>query len=108
MAEELALDQRLRDRRRVDGDERPSRRALSSWTVRATTSFPVPLSPVMIAGASLAARSSISRNWRRIGLALAHEVAQARVLVQPTLERTDRLALPKLAGRRFEEHVELE
>jgi hypothetical protein len=38
-----------------------ARRALRSWTARATTSFPVPLSPVISADASVDATSDTSR-----------------------------------------------
>ena len=48
MAEELALEQLARDRGAVDGDEGPALRAGSrAWIARATSSLPVPLSPVI-------------------------------------------------------------
>ena len=46
VAEQLALDQAGRDGAAVDGDERTVRRRLSRCTVSATSSLPVPLSPV--------------------------------------------------------------
>ena len=46
VAEQLALEQRLGERRAVDGDERPRRAAgCGWWMARATSSLPVPLSP---------------------------------------------------------------
>ncbi len=47
VTEELALEEVLRHRRAVDGDERPRGRALRAWMALATSSLPVPLSPVM-------------------------------------------------------------
>ena len=48
VAEELALEQRLRDRRAVDRHERAARaRGCASWMARATSSLPVPVSPRM-------------------------------------------------------------
>ena len=48
VAEQLALEQRLGQRAAVDGDERRAwRAARSSWSARATSSLPVPLSPVI-------------------------------------------------------------
>ena len=43
-----------------------SRRALDWWMMRATTSFPVPLSPVTSAGASLCATMWLFSITRRI------------------------------------------
>ena len=40
VAEQLALEQRLRDRAAVDGDERPAARVDSSWMSRAIRSLP--------------------------------------------------------------------
>ena len=67
VAEELALEERLRDRRAVDGDERALARARSrSWMERATSSLPVPLSPrtstVARLGAACVATSTTRRN----------------------------------------------
>ena len=46
VAEEVRLEQVRRQVARVDGDERPGRRAASCvWMARATSSLPVPLSP---------------------------------------------------------------
>ena len=48
VAEELGLEQVLRDRRAVDRDEGArSARSLSAWIARATSSLPVPLSPAI-------------------------------------------------------------
>ena len=48
VAEQLALEQLLGDRGAVDRDERAFARAASlAWTWRASTSLPVPLSPVI-------------------------------------------------------------
>ena len=44
-AEQLALDQRRRNRRAVHAHHRPPRRALVSWIWLAKSSFPVPVSP---------------------------------------------------------------
>ena len=49
--EELALEQLLRDGRRVDRHEGPVARALRAWIARATSSLPTPVSPVMSTGA---------------------------------------------------------
>ena len=47
VAEELALEEALGHRGAVDGDEGAlARRRLRSWIARATSSLPVPLSPV--------------------------------------------------------------
>ena len=47
VAEELAVEQRLGEPGAVDRDERPRRAAAPRWwIVRATSSLPVPLSPV--------------------------------------------------------------
>ena len=45
VAEQLALDQLLGNRRAVDFDERPAAPPAEAWTVRATSSLPVPFSP---------------------------------------------------------------
>ena len=51
VAEQLALEQRLGQRRAVDGDERPLRRAATPRGPRAaTSSLPVPVSPWMSTG----------------------------------------------------------
>ena len=53
VAEQLALEQRLGHRRAVDARRTGrSRRRLRAWSARATTSLPVPLSPVMSTGRS--------------------------------------------------------
>ena len=58
VAEELALEQLARDRRAVHRDERAARRARSpAWIARATSSLPVPLSPV-ISTVDVAARAT--------------------------------------------------
>ena len=61
VAEQLALDQVRRDRAAVDGEERAaSRRRLRSWTVCATSSLPVPLSPMMNTVTAVPATRAIS------------------------------------------------
>ena len=47
MPEQLALEQRFRDRAAVERDERLSRRSELKWMARATRSLPVPDSPVI-------------------------------------------------------------
>ena len=61
VAEHLGLDQVARDGGAVDGDERraPARR-LAAWTAAATSSLPVPLSPVSSTRASVGATRAIS------------------------------------------------
>ena len=51
VAEELALDEGRRDGPAVEGDEGPRRTPRRRCTVAAATSFPEPLSPVIITGA---------------------------------------------------------
>ena len=46
VAEQFALDQAVRDSRAVDRDERLAPRAALKWIARATSSLPVPLSPL--------------------------------------------------------------
>ena len=54
VAEQLALEQRLGHRGAVDRDERARRaRRLRWWSARATSSLPVPLSPVISTVASV-------------------------------------------------------
>jgi uncharacterized protein YoaH (UPF0181 family) len=60
VAEELAFEQVLRDRRGVDGDERTAARGLCLCSARATSSLPVPLSPVI----STVTLLWLSRRWR--------------------------------------------
>ena len=68
VAEQLGLEQRLGERGAVDRDERLARaRELRSCSVRATSSLPVPLSPVISTGASLWAMVSMRSNSRSIG-----------------------------------------
>jgi hypothetical protein len=55
MAEELAFEERLRNRAAIERDEGPELRVLASWMARARSSFPVPLSPHNSTGASLRA-----------------------------------------------------
>ena len=48
VAEQLVLEQRFGERRAVEGDERlRARGLLAAWIARATSSLPVPVSPVM-------------------------------------------------------------
>ena len=61
VAEQLALDERLGDGRAVEGDERLLARSERSWSARATSSLPVPVSPWTSTGAVLVADSSIQR-----------------------------------------------
>ena len=58
VAEELALEQRLGHGRAVDRDEGPALRRPRRWSARATSSLPVPLSPVMSTDASVSATRS--------------------------------------------------
>ncbi len=62
VAEELRLEQRLGDGRAVDGDERPALRACDRRCARrAQSSFPLPVSPVMMRLVSLrAARAMVT------------------------------------------------
>ena len=63
--EELGLEQRVGDRRAVDGDEGWLRAAEWAWMYCATTSLPTPLSPVMKTLASpAAARVARARTCR--------------------------------------------
>ena len=58
VAEDLALEQRLGNRRAVDGDERRGARGLSWWMVCATSSLPVPDSPRISTDAGVGAACS--------------------------------------------------
>jgi hypothetical protein len=51
----------------LSGTKGASRRGLSACSARATSSFPVPLSPVMITGPPSGATWRIASNRRRIG-----------------------------------------
>jgi len=73
MAEDLALDERLGNGRTVDRDEglRPAR--ARSCSVRATSSLPVPLSPVMSTDTLEGAICSMSVKISRICGELPHQ-----------------------------------
>ena len=60
VAEQLALEQRVDDRRAVDRDERLRRRGPVWWNARAASSLPVPVSPVMQHGLARAAPAAES------------------------------------------------
>ena len=66
VAEQLALEQLAGDRGAVDGDERPRGAAAVAWMARATTSLPVPVSPVSSTVASLSASMPIAFCTSRI------------------------------------------
>ena len=59
MAEQLTLEQRLGKRGAVELDERLFRARMCIWIACATSSFPVPLSPVMRTVARVGATRSI-------------------------------------------------
>ena len=66
MAEELGLEQRLGQRAAVDRDERRSLRGELKWIARATSSLPVPDSPVISTVLLVGAIVSISWNTASI------------------------------------------
>ncbi len=67
VAEQLALEQRLRERRAVDGEERARRpRPEASWIARATSSLPVPRSPTISTGRGMRATRSTRSSTSRI------------------------------------------
>jgi len=64
MAEELGLEQPLRDRGAVTLTNGPSRRIDAAWRARATRSLPTPLSPLIRTVVSVSAMLSMTE---RIG-----------------------------------------
>ena len=100
VAEQLRLEQRLRERRAVDGDERLARaRVLRSCSVRATSSLPVPLSPVISTGASLCAMVSMRSDSRSIG-GLRPMIAPRAVRAPPCAATARRAPAPARASAR--------
>ena len=88
VAEQLGLEQRLRQRRAVDRDERARlRRGERSWMARATSSLPVPLSPWMSTVAELSATCSTSVIMRRKAGLAPIIVALPEQVVEPLLQR---------------------
>ena len=64
VAEQLALDQLVRDRRAVDRHELAGARRERAWRRRAATSLPVPVSPVSSTGIDVGAARSSSASTR--------------------------------------------
>ena len=62
VAEQLALDQVGRDGAAVDGEKRAARALARSCSVCATSSLPVPLSPMISTVASVGATRAIAAN----------------------------------------------
>ena len=78
VAEQLALQQGLRQGGAVDGDERAGCRAAEAWWMaRATCSLPVPVSPSISTVVSLSATLLISSKMRVHLRALAEDVLEA-------------------------------
>ena len=84
VAEQLALEQRLGHRGAVDRDERAGRCRLRWWIARATSSLPVPLSPVISTVASVSATRSMRSYTFCIGAARADHLDRGRDLGRPT------------------------
>ena len=78
VAEELALEQLGRDRRAVERDEERSRRGLRSWMARATSSLPVPVSPVISTLLFVGATRRMSSKTACIGGRAADQVLEGR------------------------------
>ncbi len=74
MAEELAFQKLFGDRGGVDGDEGLARRGPLMWMARATTSLPVPLSPVT---------RTVVREGATLGDGLGHRLHGGRDADQP-------------------------
>ena len=113
VAEQLALDEPRRDRRAVHLDEQALAPRAGSWMARATSSLPVPVSPVMrtfvLVAATRATRSMTRRGpdrarrpRRRVAAAqlLAQVVAIGGQLLLVPLALGDVLGEDRGAGRR--------
>ena len=94
MAEQLALQQLRGDRRAVDRDERAAaRRRPWRCSARATTSLPVPVSPVISTVASLSASRPIAFCTSRIAALRADQL-----LARPAVLATAGAATAATAG----------
>ena len=93
VAEQLALDQRARDRAAIDDDERRAARGDSWCSVRAIMSLPVPVSPSISTVASVGAIRSIRPKISRIAGDLPDHLAERLLLgrqdLDPLLERRE-------------------
>ena len=79
MAEQLVFEQRFGQRRAVESDERLDGAALTAWIARATSSLPVPVSPVIstVPGRRRARGSGPSRAPSRAGARSARRAIPA-------------------------------
>ena len=101
VAEQLALEQRLGDRGAVDRHERPSARGLLLWSARATSSLPVPLSPVISTVESRRRHPPdppVERPHR--GAVADHVVIEVELRLQTAILVVQRLHLPRVLERR--------
>ncbi len=111
VAEELALEQRVGDRRAVDGDERPRLARAVEVDRRATSSLPVPDSPVTSTDAAEPATRRTRSNTSCIAGELADDVLEAvaaRDLVAQPRDLGPQLALGERLLDRQDQLVDLE